>query len=109
MASTAIGKAINFVASLAILTALATRFKWSRTRHRLAWCPARRLGSRTAVRGSALRELVEQKVKGQKIIAPAESSPRGSGNVVDLMEALRRSVEGGGTKPKKAGAKKRAS
>ena len=51
--------------------------------------------------GTALRDLVEQKVKGQKIIAPAESSPRGSGNVVDLMEALRRSVEGGGTSPRK--------
>ena len=59
--------------------------------------------------GTALRELVEQKVKGQKIIAPAESSPRGSGNVVDLMEALRQSVEGGGAKLKKASAKKRAS
>ena len=59
--------------------------------------------------GTALRELVEQKVKGQKIIAPAESSPRGSGNVVDLMEALRRSVEGGGTKLKKTSSKKRAS
>jgi DNA end-binding protein Ku len=59
--------------------------------------------------GTALRELVEQKVKGHKIIAPAEAPSRGAGNVVNLMEALRKSVEGGGGKPKKAGARKRAS
>jgi DNA end-binding protein Ku len=59
--------------------------------------------------GTALRELVEKKVKGHKIIAPAEAPARGAGNVVDLMEALRRSVEGGAAKSKKASTKKRAS
>ena len=59
--------------------------------------------------GTALRELVEKKVKGHKIIAPAEAPARGAGNVVDLMEALRRSVEGGAAKSRKASTKKRAS
>jgi DNA end-binding protein Ku len=46
---------------------------------------------------TALRELVQQKLKGRKIIAPSEETrPKGS-NVVDLMEALRKSV--GGEKP----------
>jgi DNA end-binding protein Ku len=52
---------------------------------------------------TALRELVQQKLKGRKIIAPNEEArPKGS-NVVDLMEALRRSVGGGeksASKPK---------
>lgn len=52
---------------------------------------------------TALRELVQQKLKGRKIIAPSEEArPKGS-NVVDLMEALRRSVGGGeksASKPK---------
>lgn len=52
---------------------------------------------------TALRELVQQKLKGRKIIAPSEETrPKGS-NVVDLMEALRRSVGGGeksASKPK---------
>jgi DNA end-binding protein Ku len=44
---------------------------------------------------TALRELVQQKLKGRKIIAPSEDArPKGS-NVVDLMEALRRSVGSG--------------
>ncbi len=54
---------------------------------------------------TALRELVQEKLKGRKIIAPSEEArPKGS-NVVDLMEALRRSV-GGGEKP---GAKSKSS
>ena len=44
---------------------------------------------------TALRNLVQEKLKGRKIIAPSEDTrPKGS-NVVDLMEALRRSVSGG--------------
>ena len=41
---------------------------------------------------TALRELVQDKLKGHKIIAPHEDArPQGS-NVVDLMEALKRSI-----------------
>jgi DNA end-binding protein Ku len=41
---------------------------------------------------TALRELVQEKLKGHKIIAPHEDArPQGS-NVVDLMEALKRSI-----------------
>lgn len=41
---------------------------------------------------TALRQLVQDKVKGRKIIAPHEEArPKGT-NVVDLMEALKRSV-----------------
>ena len=46
----------------------------------------------------ALRELVESKRKGKKIISAPETVQAG-GNVVDLMEALRKSVAGK-TKPK---------
>lgn len=62
----------------------------------------------------ALQELVTKKAKGQKITAPAvEPRPTG-GNVVDLMSALKRSLEKGKGKPaakapaKKAPPKKRA-
>ena len=41
---------------------------------------------------SALRELVQDKLKGRKIIAPHEDARPSGGNVVDLMEALKRSV-----------------
>ena len=47
---------------------------------------------------TALKELVQDKLKGRKIIAPHdEARPKGA-NVVDLMEALKRSVgqPGGG-------------
>jgi len=48
---------------------------------------------------TALKELVEKKVKGQKIIAPhEEAAPRGK--VVDLMAALRKSISDAPTKPK---------
>lgn len=41
---------------------------------------------------TALRDLVQEKLKGHKIIAPHEDArPQGS-NVVDLMEALKRSI-----------------
>ena len=54
-----------------------------------------------------LQELVQAKRKGQKIIAPEERPRIAGGNVVDLMEALRKSVEGGNkskarSKPKKS-------
>jgi DNA end-binding protein Ku len=49
---------------------------------------------------TALRDLVQQKLKGRKIIAPSEEARPKGGNVVDLMEALRRSV--GGKAPAKA-------
>lgn len=62
----------------------------------------------------ALQDLVAKKAKGQKITAPtAEPRPSG-GNVVDLMSALKRSLEKGKGKPagkapaKKAPPKKRA-
>ena len=57
--------------------------------------------------GTALRELVDKKVKGQKIIAAPES-PRDGGKVVDLMEALKRSIGNSGKSKKVAGSKKRA-
>jgi DNA end-binding protein Ku len=44
---------------------------------------------------SALKELVQEKLKGRKIIAPPDESRPKGGNVVDLMEALRKSVTGG--------------
>jgi DNA end-binding protein Ku len=40
---------------------------------------------------TALRQLVEDKLKGRKIVAAQEERPQGS-NVVDLMEALKRSI-----------------
>ena len=46
---------------------------------------------------SALKQLVQDKLKGAKIVAPGdEPRPKGA-NVVDLMEALKRSL--GGSKP----------
>jgi len=60
---------------------------------------------------SALRELVQDKLKGRKIIAPREEARPTGTNVVDLMEALKRSVRQSApaAKPKSArGGKKRA-
>jgi DNA end-binding protein Ku len=41
---------------------------------------------------TALRELVEEKAKGQRIVTAPEPEPRGQ--VINLMDALRRSVKG---------------
>ncbi len=59
-----------------------------------------RRSSRTTTR-EALRELVNKKMKGQKVIAPHEEVAPGGGKVIDLMAALRKSIgDGGKTKPK---------
>ncbi|HXF55055.1 MAG TPA: Ku protein [Hyphomicrobiaceae bacterium] len=60
---------------------------------------------------TALRELVQDKLKGRKIVAPREEARPTGTNVVDLMEALKRSVRQSGpaAKAKSArGGKKRA-
>jgi len=58
--------------------------------------------------GTALKELVQEKMKGHTVIAKGAEWPSG-GNVVDLIEALKRSVEGSSGKGKPArGGKKRA-
>ena len=56
--------------------------------------------------GTALKELVHEKMKGRTVVAKEVDRPSG-GNVVDLMEALRKSIEGTG-KAKGRGGKKRA-
>ena len=49
----------------------------------------------------ALRELVNRKMKGQKVIAPHEEVAPGGGKVIDLMAALKKSIgEGSRSKPK---------
>jgi DNA end-binding protein Ku len=49
----------------------------------------------------ALRDLVNKKMKGQKVVAPHEEVAPGGGKVIDLMAALRKSIgEGTRTKPK---------
>jgi DNA end-binding protein Ku len=59
---------------------------------------------------TALKALVQDKLKGHKIIAPHEDNRPQGANVVDLMEALKRSVESGKPppKPKATRAKKQA-
>jgi DNA end-binding protein Ku len=60
--------------------------------------------------GTALKELVQEKMKGHKVVAKEAERPSG-GNVVDLMEALKRSIgENSGPGKGKAarGGKKRA-
>jgi DNA end-binding protein Ku len=59
--------------------------------------------------GTALKELVEEKTKGHTVVAKEVEGPAG-GNVVNLMEALKRSIEGTAPgKPKSTrGGKKRA-
>jgi DNA end-binding protein Ku len=47
----------------------------------------------------ALKDLIKKKQKGEKIVRPKEHKPS---NVVDLMEALRQSVKGGGERRKPA-------
>lgn len=58
----------------------------------------------------ALRDLVQDKLKGRKIVAHEEQRPSGT-NVVDLMEALKRSIGQGGDKspPAKGAAKTKTS
>ena len=48
---------------------------------------------------TALKALIKDKLKGRRIVAHAEEERPKGANVVDLMEALRRSVGGGGKKP----------
>ncbi|MGE0053027.1 MAG: Ku protein [Hyphomicrobium sp.] len=55
---------------------------------------------------TALKELVQEKLKGRKIVAPQEEARPKGANVVDLMEALKRSIgqqqaSGGGKKAEK--------
>ncbi len=53
---------------------------------------------------TALRDLVNKKLKGQKIIAPHEEVAPGGAKVIDLMAALRKSIgDGGKAKPKAKG------
>jgi DNA end-binding protein Ku len=57
----------------------------------------------------ALRQLVQEKMKGKKIVSAPEAPRVKGGNVVDLMEALRKSVSGKATtKAKKATPKKKS-
>ncbi|MGE0626290.1 MAG: Ku protein [Hyphomicrobiaceae bacterium] len=52
----------------------------------------------------ALRALVQEKMRGRKIVAEEESARPSGSNVVDLMEALKRSVgQQGGSKTKSSG------
>jgi DNA end-binding protein Ku len=44
---------------------------------------------------TALKALIQDKLKGRRIVAHAEESRPKGANVVDLMEALRRSISGG--------------
>jgi len=59
--------------------------------------------------GTALKELVQEKMKGRTVLAKEAERPA-SGNVINLMEALKRSIEGSApAKGKRArGGKKRA-
>jgi DNA end-binding protein Ku len=60
---------------------------------------------------TALHELVQAKLKGRKIIAPSEETRPKGANVVDLMEALKKSVGQSSkapTKPKSPKTKKQA-
>ncbi len=58
-----------------------------------------------------LMRLIRAKVEGEEIVAAQEPAPQPSGNVVDLMERLRQSVEATKKKPakKSAARKKKAS
>ncbi len=51
---------------------------------------------------TALKELIAKKAKGQKISAPTVERPAAGGNVIDLMSALKRSLEKGKEKPEPA-------
>lgn len=55
---------------------------------------------------TALKALIQDKLKGRRIVAHEQERPKG-GNIVDLMEALKRSVSASSEKtPSKAGASK---
>jgi DNA end-binding protein Ku len=54
----------------------------------------------------ALQELIERKRKGATIKAEEEEAPSRGSNVVDLMAALKKSIERPAEKPEKTGAKK---
>ncbi len=59
----------------------------------------------------ALRELVEQKAKGRKLVTAAEPEARRTAKVIDLMQALKRSVaeqKGGEKQPARTSRKSRA-
>jgi DNA end-binding protein Ku len=56
---------------------------------------------------TALRELVQKKMKGQKIKAPHEEAAPGGAKVIDLMAALRKSIGEGSGKAKPARATSR--
>ena len=60
---------------------------------------------------TALKQLVQEKLKGAKIVAPSEEPRPKGANVVDLMEALKRSVGGTSkaTAPAKAPSKPKSS
>lgn len=52
-----------------------------------------------------LRQLIEAKIAGKEVTAP---QPEGNGNVVDLMEALKKSIEKEqGVKPAKRTSRKK--
>ncbi|MBC8535915.1 Ku protein [Feifania hominis] len=53
-----------------------------------------------------LRKLIEDKIAGREVVTPAAEAP---GNVVDLMQALKASIEQQGKKPQRAPRKKGAS
>jgi DNA end-binding protein Ku len=64
---------------------------------------------------AALRELIDRKlkIKGRRVSAPEEPERRETGNVIDLMSALKKSLEGGDGKarrkpPARAAGKPRA-
>ncbi|MGD8833053.1 MAG: Ku protein [Pseudomonadales bacterium] len=54
---------------------------------------------------SKMRELIEQKIEGQEITMPPEEAPETK--IVDLMEALKASVSGGGARKAAAGPAKK--
>lgn len=54
---------------------------------------------------TALKALIKDKLKGRRIVAHAEEERPKGANVVDLMEALRRSVGGGKKAPAKSATK----
>jgi non-homologous end joining protein Ku len=56
------------------------------------------------IEDAALRALIEKKKKG-KPVAPSRVANDSEGSVVDLMEALRRSLAGKGGAPKERAAK----